>query len=96
MKKIIGLIICLFITFGCLFVSNNIQNDNGNISVSMDSFDMEYTDLNGNKATGTIVYKLYVPKTATKNSKAPALLLLHGYQNDHETDAALTSSERFS
>ena len=88
MKKIIGLIICLFITFGCLFVSNNIQNDNGNISVSMDSFDMEYTDLNGNKATGTIVYKLYVPKTATKDSKAPALLLLHGYQNDHETDAA--------
>ena len=88
MKKIVGLIICLFITFGCLLVSNNIQNDNGNIDVTMDSFEMEYTDLNGDTKKGTVTYKLYVPKTATKDNKAPALLLLHGYQNDHETDAA--------
>ena len=88
MKKIIGLICCLLITFGSLCFANNIQNDNGNISVSMDSFEMEYTDLNGEKQTGNVVYKLYVPNSATSNSKAPALLLLHGYQNDHETDAA--------
>lgn len=88
MKKIIGLICCLLITFGSLCFANNIQNDNGNISVSMDSFEMEYTDLNGEKQTGNVVYKLYVPSSATSNSKAPALLLLHGYQNDHETDAA--------
>ena len=88
MKKVIGLLCCLLITFGSLFVADNIQKDNGNIDVSMDSFEMEYIDLNGNKQTGNIVYKLYVPKSATKENKAPALLLLHGYQNDHETDAA--------
>ena len=88
MKKIIGLLCCLLVTFGSLFVANNIQNDNGNIDVSMNSFEMEYIDLDGNKQTGNIVYKLYVPTSATKDNKAPALLLLHGYQNDHETDAA--------
>jgi len=31
---------------------------------------------------------LYTPKTATATNKASALLLLHGYQNDHETSAA--------
>ena len=88
MKKVIGLLCCLLITFGSLFVADNIQKDNSNIDVSMGSFEMEYIDLNGNKQTGNIVYKLYVPKSATKENKAPALLLLHGYQNDHETDAA--------
>ena len=87
MKKVIGLLCCLLITFGSLFVANSIQNDNGNIDVSMASFEMEYTDLNGEKQTGNVVYKLYVPTSATKDNKAPALLLLHGYQNDHETDA---------
>ena len=88
MKKIIALLCCLLISFGSLFVANKIQNDNGNIDVSMNSFEAEYIDLNGEKKTGSIVYKLYVPKSASKENKAPALLLLHGYQNDHETDAA--------
>ena len=88
MKKFIGLLCCLAITIGCLFVANNIQKDNGNIDVTMDSFEMEYIDLNGDKKIGNVAYKLYVPKTATSSNKAPAVLLLHGYQNDHETDAA--------
>ena len=88
MKKIIGLVCCLLITFGSIFVANKIQKDNGNINISMDSFEMEYIDLNGEKKTGNIVYKLYVPNSASVSNKAPAVLLLHGYQNDHETDAA--------
>ena len=88
MKKFIGLLCCLLITFGSLFVANNIQKDNGNINVSMDTFEMEYIDLNGEKQIGNVTYKLYVPNSATPENKAPALLLLHGYQNDHETDAA--------
>ena len=86
-KKIITLVCCLVVTFGCLFVANNIQKDNGNVDVSMDCFEMEYIDLNGEKQTGTVVYKLYVPKGVDASKKAPALLMLHGYQNDHETDA---------
>ena len=34
------------------------------------------------------MYKLYTPKTATAETPAPGVLLLHGYQNDHETCAA--------
>lgn len=34
------------------------------------------------------MYKLYTPKTATVETPAPGVLLLHGYQNDHETCAA--------
>ena len=34
------------------------------------------------------MYKLYTPKTATAEPPAPGVLLLHGYQNDHETCAA--------
>lgn len=88
MKKVIALICCLLITFGALFAADSIQKGNGNLTVFMDSFDMEYIGMNGEVKTGNVVYKLYVPSTATKENKAPALLLLHGYQNDHETDAA--------
>ena len=34
------------------------------------------------------MYKLYTPKTATAETPAPGVLLLHGYQNDHATCAA--------
>ena len=86
-KKIIALVCCLLITFGSLFVADRIQKDNGNVDVYMDSFEMEYTDLNEQTQTGTVIYKMYVPKNASASNKAPALLMLHGYQNDHETDA---------
>ena len=91
MKKkmpIVLLVILLFVTFGSLFVANNIQNDNGNVDVSMNAFEMEYTALDGSTKTGDVTYKLYMPKGVSSSNKAPALLMLHGYQNDHETDAA--------
>lgn len=37
---------------------------------------------------GDMTYKLYVPENATADTPAPAVLLLHGYQNDHETCGA--------
>lgn len=91
MKKkfpIILLVILLLVTFGSLFVANKIQEDNGNIDISMDSFEMDYIALDGSTQTGNVTYKLYKPKGASNTNKAPALLMLHGYQNDHETDAA--------
>lgn len=89
MKKKVIALLCLFVvTFASLFVANNIQTVNGDVKVTIDSFDMHYTDINGNDALGTVVFKLYVPNTATSEHKAPGLLMLHGYQNDHETDAA--------
>jgi len=79
-KYLIILFVLLVTCFSCMAVANNIQQDNGNVEITMGSFEIE--DL------GNISYKLYKPKTASTTNKAPAVLLLHGYQNDHETDAA--------
>lgn len=78
-KSILALVICLALLFGCMFFADNIQTDGGNIKLSEGSIDTNI---------GTLTYKLYTPVTATQSTPAPAVLLLHGYQNDHETSAA--------
>ena len=81
-KKKISLILCaVFIVLATIFmgVANNIQKDNGSIEIIDGRIDDE---------RGYLTYKLYKPTSASSSSKAPAVLLLHGYQNDHETCAA--------
>lgn len=62
-----------------LVFANLIQKDFGRVSVEMGTLVTE---------KGDVTYKLYTPISATANNKAPGVLLLHGYQNDHETSAA--------
>ncbi|MBQ1827009.1 MAG: hypothetical protein II126_03460, partial [Erysipelotrichaceae bacterium] len=86
MKKRSSLIIFLvliLLSAGCMFAADRIQRDNGNIEITDGKIDVE---------GGYLTYKLYKPKSASASSKAPAVLLLHGYQNDHETCAAYASS----
>ena len=59
-----------------MLIANGIQTDHGNVTITTESFAME---------EGTVTYKLYRPKTATAENPAPAVLLLHGYQNDKDT-----------
>lgn len=59
-----------------MLISNIIQTDHGNVSITTESFALE---------EGTVTYKLYRPHTATADNPAPAVLLLHGYQNDKDT-----------
>lgn len=73
------LAILLAVIFACMGVADYLQKDGGNIAVSEGVIDSD---------VGALSYKLYVPNGATKDSPAPAVLLLHGYQNDHETCAA--------
>lgn len=73
------LLALLFGTVGCMMVAHGIQTDHGNVAVSEGTIE---TDV------GLLTYKLYVPDTATSDNPAPGVLLLHGYQNDHETCAA--------
>ena len=80
-KPIIWLASLLAVTFTSMGVAHGVQTDFGNVEVSMGHFEKDDTG----KA---LTYKLYRPKTATSENKAPAVLLLHGYQNDHETSAA--------
>ena len=73
------LLVILMLLFGCMGIANSIQTDHGNIEISMGTIDTE---------AGFLNFKLYEPATATAENPAPGVLLLHGYQNDHETCAA--------
>ena len=73
------LLAMLLLLFGCMGIANSIQTDHGNVEISMGTIDTE---------AGFLNFKLYEPATATAENPAPGVLLLHGYQNDHETCAA--------
>lgn len=74
----VALVLLLAIVFGCMFAADRIQRGNGTIAVTEGWIE---TDV------GNLMYKLYTPKTATAENPASGVLLLHGYQNDHETCA---------
>ena len=73
------LALLLILALAFLFFANGIQTDHGKITVTEGMIE---TDV------GNLGYKLYIPHTADEKSPAPGVLLLHGYQNDHETNAA--------
>ena len=79
-KRALALLLALVLGIvGCMMAAHGIQTNHGSVAVSEGSF--------GN-GQGNLTYKLYVPETATAENPAPGVLLLHGYQNDHETCAA--------
>lgn len=83
-KAVIVLAICLVITMICMIFANLIQTDFGKISVV--TADIKATNPAGKDYT--ITYKMYIPNEASETNPLPAVLVLHGYQNDHETSAA--------
>ena len=101
-KPALILCILLAVVFTCMAIAANIQSNGGNVEVTTGCFEIDkviadealkYSDdmtwfSNDNAPSGNIAYKLYVPKGVDKDHKAPAVLLLHGYQNDKETNAA--------
>lgn len=88
LKALICLLSFIAIVFVSMAIANGIQRDFGKIDVSLGTLSTTFKTMEGEDRTGEIAYKLYVPKTATEANKAGAVLLLHGYQNDHETSAA--------
>ncbi len=78
-KSAVLLAVLLAAVFVCMLFANMIQTDKGRVSVELGVIDTEL---------GELCYKLYTPGSASADSPAPAVLLLHGYQNDHETSAA--------
>lgn len=69
----------LVLIFVCMACADGIQRDGGKVEITEGWIDTD---------AGALMYKLYTPETATAAHKAPGVLLLHGYQNDHETCAA--------
>ncbi len=78
-KDLIACALCVLLATVLMFFANGIQHGNGTI---------EITDGTIPAADGSLTYKMYRPVSATAENRAPAVLLLHGYQNDHETCAA--------
>jgi hypothetical protein len=79
-KPLIVLCILLVLIFTFMGIASQLQSDFGKVEVEL--ITIEAVGL------GDIAAKLYTPNSATKNSPAPAVLLLHGYQNDKDTCGA--------
>ena len=79
-KNVITLAIMLILVAIFMLFADFIQRDFGKVQISDGTLAVE--------GKGELNYKLYTPKTATAQNKAPGVLMLHGYQNDHETSAA--------
>ncbi len=75
-KAAILLAILVAVTFVSLGIADGIQRDWGRIEITEGVIETD---------AGNLAYKQYTPKGVTN---APGVLLLHGYQNDHETCAA--------
>ena len=85
MKKNLCLLLCLLLAaFAALAGANAIRHAKGSITITHGVIEANTNE----KEIGSIYYELYTPKGATAQNKAPGILLLHGYQNDHETNAA--------
>ena len=78
-RNVIALIICVLVCFLSMFISDRIQKNFGSTKIETGTISTE---------KGDAAYKLYIPSNASETNKAPGVLLLHGYQNDHETSAA--------
>ena len=83
-RNLIVLLALLVGAFAALAWANAIRHADGSIEITHGVIDANTNE----KHLGSIYYDLYVPKGATAQNRAPGVLLLHGYQNDHETNAA--------
>ena len=79
LKSLIAVVVLYALTTGCMVMADRIQTSNGNVEIIKGTIVTE---------KGNLTYKLYKPVSATATNKAPAVLLLHGYQNDSETCSA--------
>ena len=83
-KKALIVLGCLLVgTMSCMGVAHALQSDFGQVTVT--SGQIEATTVDNEKYS--MGYKLYIPKGVSEANPAPAVLCLHGYQNDHETSA---------
>ena len=79
-KPLIAFLACILVMASSMSMAYCMQTDFGKIDVSVWQIKTDSGD--------SITYKLYVPDTATAENKAPAVLLIHGYQNDKDTSGA--------
>lgn len=79
-RPLVFLCVALVLLFSFMALAGGVQKNFGAVDIALVEI--------GNGDLGTVTGKLYTPKTATPDHPAPAVLLLHGYQNDKDTSGA--------
>ncbi len=79
-----ALVVMLIVLFGAIATASFIERDFGRVDVTRVRIPVRTNDGIESYVPG----KLYVPKTASAANPVPAVLALHGYQNDKDTSAA--------
>jgi len=88
LKPLLAFGICVVLTLGCAALASFFQTGCGTVEVQTGFFTPDTSDA-ANGLPVRIAYKLYKPKDADAAHPAPAVLVMHGYQNDKETSAAV-------
>ncbi|GHV93831.1 hypothetical protein AGMMS50293_01510 [Spirochaetia bacterium] len=87
LKPLIAFVVCVFAAFLCAGIAAFIQSGFGTVLVESGYFTSGET---ADGLSSRIAYKLYRPKGANAAHPVPAVLVMHGYQNDKETSAAFS------
>jgi len=77
---LIAWVACLAVMLTAMSLAAAYQSDFGGVEVTRGAYVAE--------DGGVITYKLYRPASATEENPAPAVLLMHGYQNDKDTSGS--------
>jgi len=83
-KSLLAFFVCILLSFASILVASFIESDFGKVSV--EQIRIPITTNNGISAY--ITAKLYIPEGVDSSNPAPAVLCMHGYQNDKDTSAA--------
>ncbi|MCL2244012.1 MAG: S9 family peptidase [Treponema sp.] len=86
-KPLIAFAACVLITFLFSGLCAYIRSGSGSIEVSTGYITPDKS-IAANGDPVRIAYKLYKPRTASSTEKAAAVLAMHGYQSDKDTNAA--------
>ena len=86
-RPVIVFCICVFACLFCAGLASFVESGSGSVVVETGFFSPE-TGYAANGLPVRVAYKLYRPRNAAANNPVPAVLLMHGYQNDKETSAA--------
>lgn len=83
-KSLLVFFVCIFLAVAFIIIASYIECDFGKVSVKQ----VKIPITTNNGISAYITAKLYVPDGVNGSNPAPAVLLMHGYQNDKDTSAA--------
>ncbi len=83
-KSLFVFFVCIFLTVASIITASYIESAFGKVSVKQ----VRIPITTNNGISTYITAKLYIPEGVNASNPAPAVLCMHGYQNDKDTSAA--------